>query len=285
MARVRTADARAHAFHEAPLVVFTALSVMGAGVGAAHLVGALLGFWSLSVSRPVALLLTTLMAAGFLVSAGHLGRPLRGMRALRRVGTSPLSREVVAVGATVGLGVACVLLPAGADVAPWLGLLLSAASLATLLSLGAVYRLAHQLAWRGPTVMHPLVLGALSGWVVLSVLGGGAVDSGGAVPAWTVLGALLTADVALWLLRVQGWSSARSDAEAHHRWGERSRTPLILGRLLLGTLAPVALLLAGAASWALLSLTLGVLVDRLAFYALALRRSTEAEVARVEALL
>jgi hypothetical protein len=56
-------------------------------------------------------------------------------------------------------------------------------------------------------------------------------------------------------------------------------------RIALGSALPASLLLLDSVGGTLLSLTLGVVVDRLAFYGLAWRWTTEAEVASVEALL
>jgi hypothetical protein len=65
----------------------------------------------------------------------------------------------------------------------------------------------------------------------------------------------------------------------------RLRGLLLGGRLALSTLVSPALLLAGAPVPALLAFSLALLMDRYTFYALAVRLTTESEVARVEALL
>ncbi len=272
-------------FHEGPLVLFTALATMGGGVGAAWLLGIVVGAAGPAFPRPAAFLLSALFGAALLASLGHLGRPFRGPLALRRLGRSPLSREVAAVGAVVGGGVVAAALPMGSPWAGWVGGFVVVASLAALLSIGLVYRLPHQFAWRGAAVFQPLAQGTLWGWVaLLGVPRLAPALAPDLVPA-AVVGILLVADATLFLLRIPGRRGAPASAAATHPELLRFRRSIVGARLALGSALPAALLLLGAGGWALLSLSLGVVLDRLAFYGLGLRWSTEGEVARVEAFL
>ena len=149
-------------FHELPLVLFTTLGIAGAGVGSAHLlrVGFEAGALALSVREGV--LLSTLLFLGLILSAGHVGKPLRGPLALKGVGRSPLSNEVLALGVTLGMGVLSLGaegLFGGSGFSPdsrlpgAVGLLASLGSVAFLLALGALYDLPGRLTWQGPVVL------------------------------------------------------------------------------------------------------------------------------------
>ena len=146
-------------FHELPLVLFTALSTAGAGVGVSHLGLACLRWSSWVPPMEVLLGFSILLALGFLSSAGHLGRPLRGPLALVRVGKSPLSTEVLLVGIAVATGLLGVVLPSDHGLVPPLSVAAILSSVPLLLVLGLVYNLPNQLTWRGLTPAQPFVLG------------------------------------------------------------------------------------------------------------------------------
>jgi anaerobic dimethyl sulfoxide reductase subunit C len=127
-------------FHEWPLVVFTTLAVMGAGLLTAPLIAAIVGP-SAAAASPVVLAGTALLAAGLLVSLAHLGQPQRSPMALARVGRSRLSNEVLLASATLAAGIVAVVLP---YVSPVTTLLPSFCAVAFLVSLGRVYALSGQ---------------------------------------------------------------------------------------------------------------------------------------------
>jgi DMSO reductase anchor subunit len=281
----RAAASREKEFHEAPLVGFTALATMGCGVGAAHLLAVLIGAASLGLQRPTAILLTGVLAAALLLSLGHLGRPYRSPLALRGVGRSPLSHEVVALGAALGGGLAVAVLPPSSSLAGWASGWTSLASLAVLLSIGLVYRLTHQYAWRGAAQVQPLVQGTLWGWVGLEVGVGSPMDPSAEAAVHAATWILLAADAALFISRMVSARTAPRGAEPVHPGLYRRGRQVLWMRVVMGIALPAALLLLDAVGGVLLSLTLGVVLDRLAFYGLARRWTTEAEVASVEALL
>ena len=290
-------------FHEGPLVVFTALTVAGGGVGWAFLFRGLLGggargpgTWEAPWLLPptAALLMAGLLAVGMAVSLLHLGRPARGLLAVGKTGSSPLSNEVVLVGAAGLLALVRGLAPLGEWPALVLSILIGAISFLLLLALGRVYRLPGQEAWRGPALLQPLVLGTLWGGLALGFLArapGFPVAGPPGEPAVglapVVLLALLLVDGGLLGLRIRGLEATVREAEPAHPRIFRARGPWLAVRLVFVPLLPlisVSLDPAGG-SLPLASLSVGILLDRWLFYGLALRRTTEAEVDRVDALL
>ncbi|MFO8174314.1 MAG: hypothetical protein ACQET1_07305 [Gemmatimonadota bacterium] len=266
-------------FHEIPLVLFSALATAGGGVGAAHMVAGFLGgSWALSDAR--ALLLSGLLLLAAVLSLGHLGRPGRGPLALLGLGRSPLSNEIGALGLALALGASSLVLPWG----PWtpvIGFLASLASAFFLLTLGWVYVLPGQVAWGRLGAASPLVLGFTWGLLLDAGLPGGIPASTWPLTFWPAL--LL--DGVLTGVRWLSLERAAPGADiAHPRIFPRRR--ILLGsRLALTTLAAPAALLAGAWPLGVLFFAGALLLDRLGFYALALRRTTESEVRRVESLL
>jgi anaerobic dimethyl sulfoxide reductase subunit C (anchor subunit) len=144
-----------------PLVAFTALSPIAIG-GLAGLVAVRenprIGVdWSAMAVLGIALL-------ALLSSALHLGRPLRAYRAMARVSTSWLSREVVLFGVFVLL-LAAYAAPIHASA--WdesrglLGVLASVVGGLSLWATGEVYRLPSRPAWNHWRTIASLILGAL----------------------------------------------------------------------------------------------------------------------------
>jgi len=268
-------------FHEPPLVLFTALATAGAGVGAAHLCLAFLGWAPWVPPAGLMTLIGVLLAVGLLFSVGHLGRPLRSPLALFRVGRSPLSNEVLVLGVTLASSLVAVLLPAGHPLVAPLSVTVLVTSLLTLLALGLVYRLPGQLTWAGPVLIHPLVLGIAFGLTVLL----------GDLPTGTrARGELLI----LVFLLVDGllvWERTRRIGGALRRG--LPAQPSVMGqrgaaftfRILLGILLPAFALLWGRWELAGLCLFLNLFLDRFLFYGFVVRDDTESEVMRVEAAL
>lgn len=269
---------RREAFHETPLVLFSALATAGAGVGATHLVAGFLGAgWALPDTR--ASILSGLLLLAAVASAGHLGRPARGPMALLGLGRSPLSNEVGALGLALVLAASTLVLPPG-PWTPFLGFTASLASVFFLLALGGVYVLPGQVAWRGFGAMSPLVMGFT--WGVLLDLG---LPGGFPPPGGTMLWMAILADALLtggrWR-RMERWASR---AQTAHPGAFRHRRVLMVIRMILATLATPVALRMGEWIPAVALFSLAILLDRLSFYALALRQTTESEVRRVESLL
>ena len=269
------------AFHELPLVGFTTLATAGAGVGSAHLLFALFDGISLAAPQASTGLAAALLLAGMLLSGGHLGKPLRAPMALRRAGRSPLSNEVLVVGGTCAAAALCASLPPGSIIQPWVALAFGLGGVLTLLSLGWVYRLKGQLAWGGSAPLHPLVLGTAVGSLLYS-LTGGASQTG---PLEAVLVPLLLMDLLL------AWASVRRRSRAVDRgnpvhpdlWTRRRW--LVAARIVAAFPFTIIALLMDRPAAALLSLSLALVLDRVAFYGLAVRWTTISQLARVEELV
>jgi anaerobic dimethyl sulfoxide reductase subunit C (anchor subunit) len=270
--------------HEWPLVVFTTLAIMGAGLLTAPLLAWSVGQASLpaDLARAAAsrLLLpgTTLLAAGLLVSLAHLGQPRRAPLALAQAGRSRLSNEIVLASITLAAGAFASAFPYRSPVT---ALLPSIAAMAFLVSLGLVYALPGQLAWRGAVIASPLMLGLGFGIVALGSLSSwnpalAGSPTNGLVGIATIASIALAADVGLLLMR--SVRVVRHTAAPSYSW-------LLAARFLLVDVLPLGLLLAGLPRGAAGFLGLGILVDRLAFYLFAVHQTTEAEIARVEAVI
>ncbi len=264
----------ARQFHESPLVLFTTLVVIGAGLLAGHFTAWALAAASWTPNRWCAGTAVVLIASGIFLSLLHLGRPSRLAYALRRIGRSPLSTEVILAFLTLVPAAAALLLPALQGTLLW-GIA-AAASPGLLLALGWVYRLPGQLSWKGPALLAPLLLG-----LVIGLLAQAATNPGGARLMFAAL-LFLAADAAGFAIR---WKTIQWDAsvgEPVHPSLFGTRRRILILRFLDVTLIPLVLMLAQLPVPALGVLGLGVLVDRFAFYALALRRTPEAEISRIE---
>jgi DMSO reductase anchor subunit len=279
---MKRSDSRSEGgFHELPLVLFTALTISGAGLAAAWLAVGLIGWVPLVPPDRVLILITALLGVGFLVSAGHLGRRLRGHLALVRVGRSPLSNEVLLVGLALLVGGAGI----GLAEDPVLYGPISVAGLVfsflLLPALGFVYKLPGQLSWVGPSLIQPLVLGLGIGLTfLLRELPPGALARGELM----ILVVFLVDGLLVWERTRRIGVAVKRGLPVHPKL-YRQRVALLSLRLLLGILIPASALLWGWRELAILSLSLNLLLDRVLFYGFAIRESTEAGLMRVNAVL
>ncbi len=162
-----------------------------------------------------------------------------------------------------------------------LSFLTSLVSVMLLLVLGGVYVVPGQVAWQGLAAVSPLVMGMAWGLLLNGFMGRGTADT----LVWLTLWIGLVLDGLVFLRRWRTLERIAPGSEVSHPLLFRRRRVILALRLLLSPLAvPVAL---GAGMWleALFLFSLALLVDRFGFYALALRKTTESEVARVEALI
>jgi DMSO reductase anchor subunit len=266
----------ADAFHEWPLVAFTTLAIMGAGLLATPLV-AWLAAGSTAPAAGAVRLGVLLLGAGLAVSTAHLGRPFRAPLAMVGIGRSRLSAEVVVAGIALLLGVVTAML---AQAAPVLGVTTAAAALAFLVALGLVYSLPGQQTWRGAAAWMPLSGGLLFSAIALAVT---REEIGTAPGAATAV--LLACDTALLVLRYRSLERPQERLAPSHPQIFARRRPMLAARFLLVDILPACGLLAGVPSIAAGLLGLGILVDRVTFYGFASQHTTEAEVERVEALM
>jgi DMSO reductase anchor subunit len=262
-------------FHEGPLVLFSALATAGAGILAAWPLSRATGL--VGSTRTSAMVAAALLAAAMAVSLAHLGRRSRFHLALSRGGGSPLSNEVIL--ATVTLA-STLPLALGSDgiASTWWSALGAAISCAFLVSIGLVYRLPATTTWAEVTPIAPLVSGVLLGllWHLATA------DAWGLRFTWPAL-LVVVADTALLAARarIDRRALGRAAHPAIHAW----RNPLLAARFLLVDAGAVLFLQRGSPEMALISTALGLLVDRFAFYGLAVTRTIESEIERVEAVM
>jgi formate dehydrogenase iron-sulfur subunit len=194
-----------------PLVGFTSLSPIAIG-GLAGLL-AVRGTPSMGVDwSAIALLGIALLALG--ASSLHLGRPFRAYRAMARLSTSWLSREVVLFAVFVLL-LAAYALPV--HTGGWdenrglLGLLATIVGWLSLWATGEVYRLPSHPAWNSWRTIASLVLGALGPGLLLGVfvgrLGGPGGGGDGLAPVTVAAAAALLLGAAI------SWLRSRRPAE------------------------------------------------------------------------
>jgi DMSO reductase anchor subunit len=262
-------------FHEWPLVLFSALAMAGAGILAA---------WPLSEATGIAggtrmnaVVATALLAIAMAVSIAHLGRWHRFPLALGRSGRSPLSTEVLAAAATLASVLPLAFGVGGMAPAWWSGFV-AAVSCLFLVSLGLVYRLPASTSWTGLVPIGPLVSGLLFG--VLWRLS--AVDAWGLRFTWPAL-LLVGLDAAV--LGARARAVAQAAGQPAHPAIHTARHLLLVARFLLFDAGVVLFVQRGAPQAALLAAALGLLLDRYAFYGLAVTRTIESEIDAVEAVL
>jgi hypothetical protein len=213
-------------YREWPLVVFTTLAIMGAGLLATPL-----AVWLVTgTTAPAAGAVrwgALLLGAGLAVSTAHLGRPFRAPLASVGIGRSRLSAEVVVAAVALILGIVTALLPDGSEL---LGFATAAAALAFLVALGLVYALPGQQTWRGAPVWMPLTESLGFSLVALS-----AMWSGRPGPIGVAAVGILAADAALLTVRRMsltgteipvGLRAPRSDPRLAPR--PRRRPPAVL---------------------------------------------------------
>ena len=268
-------------FHEMPLVLFTALAMTAGGIGVGRLALAGLGVGAWGATSAEAAAVGGLLALGIAFSTFHLGRPSRAGLAVRGAGRSPLSNEVLLVGATMVAGVAAVVFPEGNPLAALAGILVPVLSALVLITLGLVYRLPGQLAWSTMAAFTPLVLGTVFGLVLH--WGWGTWEGGGTV--LVVLVAFWVLDLLLALARGIGLEKAEKLGEPTYSDFFLYRHAFLGARFAFVDILPPLALFLGWVPLAVPLLGVGLLLDRLAFYGLAVERTTESEVGRVEAVI
>ena len=254
------------------LVAFTTLAIAGAGLVAAsayfELVHGLTAAPAIGAGA-------SLLAAGLIVSFAHLGQKQRALLATRGVGRSALSNEALVAGLALagavvaaGVGMAGAPSPVATGAAGML-------NVALLVSIGLVYRIRGQRTWQGFAVVTPLTAGLAFGAI--------AVQSTAAEDGVFQVTLLVIAIDAL--LFSQRWrevvSIPFSEAMLADRWHVR-RTQLLAARLFLLDVVPFFMLAVSPAPFAIVLAAIGLTLDRIGFYALALQRTTEHEVAAVE---
>jgi len=259
----------------APLVWFTTLAIAGAGmiaVAAWHLPDALAG------ARVGLLAGSAALGASLLVSTFHLGRRWRAPFAIRGVGRSSLSQEVLLAVMTLAAGLGLIVWYPQVVREPWLRMPAGTITLLCLLSIGRVYQLGGQQSWRGSTVLLPLTTGLVIGDLFLWAAG----DSAFERPLMSLW--LISLDAVVFGVRWRMLIRRSFDTKlARRETGLIHR--LSATRLLLLDIMPLAFLSIDAAPFAFVAGAVGLVFDRWLFYELADQHTTEAEIARVEAII
>ncbi len=236
------------------LVAFTTLAPLS--------VGGLVGLLLLPSQGPAAalnlggviLLVVGVLALG--ASFLHLGRPFRAYRAIVRLGTSWLSREVVLFGLfLLGLALFCI----AGQAQTLVGWVAAALGLIALLSTGGVYHLESRPAWNHWGTTINFAVGGLSAGVLLGLFVASLVGSVSGAGAATVVAALC-----LVLSVLISWT--RSSIAA-----KQKDAPAGLGRWTLAVRvvgAILALVLAVVGAWAVawIPAALAELADRISFF-------------------
>jgi len=261
-----------------PLVIFTSLGMMGAGI-----MGALPLLWitARSVIWPgneIMLGSLALLGGGLIFSLRHLGRRTRMPYALTGILRSPLSIEVFLV--TVLLASLAGSLIAGPAIAAIARPTAVVTSLLLLPAIGIVYRLGGQMTWRGAAVPAPLVIGLL--WGVLLHASAGTVPVEGVS---SLLYLLIAIDIVLTEARWKTIERMRSVGATRNPNAITWRRSHLLVRIVIVDLLGAGCFLLRIPTIALICVTAGVLIDRYSFYALGIQRTTGAEVTRVEGII
>ncbi len=257
-----------------PLVVFTSLAMAGAGTLAAWAWAVRAGaVWPAVPWAGVALL-----AAGLATSSWHLGRRDRAHFAARGLGRSPISHEGALGVLTVAAGFVTAVGLAGA----WAGGALSAATgllaAAFLLSVGLVYHVGGQLTWTGFAAATPLTAGLAFGAILID-------STAGANGPATITLAAIGIDAFVYSQRWRRVAQVAIDHASALPPAFDRRHELLAARFLLVNALPCISLFVWPTPLSAAIAGAGLVVDRIAFYGLALQHRTEVEIRRVEALL
>jgi len=266
-------------FHEGPLVAFTSAAIMGAGTAAGRLALSLAGLMPESPSRWSAALVAGFIGAGLVISLLHLGRKSRMFHVLRRAGRSALSSEVLLAGIAAAGAAAVFSLPLPPSAASLLWNLVSFSSVGLLVLIGLVYRLPGRPSWGGAAILSPVLLGTGFGILVQALVEH-------PQSAFTpIAAALIAVETTLYVWRLAAVGAGKSGGSAEYPElfaASQVIVPVRVGLMLMSQIFALLLVESGVAAMTLL---VGIVVDRFAFYALALRRTTESEVARIEAII
>ncbi len=262
-------------FPEWPLAGFTALAIGGAGITAALQPLALAGFIPADEARWFLLAGGLLTTAGLLVAFAHLGRRGRAARAVAGTGHSALSQEVI-LGSLAAVSSLAAAFPSPA--APWLAMLAGLASILFLGAIGLVYRLPAQTGWSGAASATPLTAGLASGALVLA-------GAAGAPPLRVFASVLVLVDLVAFGVRWAGAARLLPGTAPRYPAAFAWRHLLLAARAAALDLLGLFLVFLHEPRAAIVAVAVGLLLDRLAFSALATGWSMEAEIARVEQIL
>jgi DMSO reductase anchor subunit len=258
-----------------PLVAFTSLAIAGAGVIVA---AAYLEVVHHHLFPPALVAGVLLQALGLAVSIGHLGQKRRAALAMRGVGRSALSNEVLFAPVALACGALLTGMTVWGRPGTTAALIAGVVTALFLLSIGLVYRVGGQKTWQGCSAFTPLTGGCAFGAVAIQ-----SVSGGGGVLGMVLL--LVVIDSAVFAQRWREVAAIRIPAASLTGSGMSHRGRLLGARFVLLDVLPLFLLLAWPTPLAAVVAAAGLLMDRVGFYALAVQHTTEHEVAAVEDLM
>lgn len=256
-----------------PLAWFTSLAIAGAGA----IVSGAVGLYAADASRLALIAGVVLLAAGLVISVGHLGRRERAPYAARGMAHSPISREAMLGGLTVVLAVLALAIP-GIASSQWMRWGAAVAAGGFLVSVGLVYRIGGHLTWTGASAITPLTAGLAFGTVFADSL-----PPSHAVSTVTI--AALALDTLIFSRRWRQVLQVAVDHPSTLGAGFDRRHEWLAGRFFLLDVVPCVLLFLWPGPLAAACAGAGVIVDRAGFYALAFQHRTEAEIGRVERVM
>lgn len=261
-----------------PLVLFSSFAMMGAGsVGALPLLW-LAGGGVRWPGEAMAVTAISLLACGLLLSLSHLGRKRRMPLAILGLYRSPLSLEVGLVGVTIAALSGVLLFGSHSALLFWLIAVI--VSLLLLIVIGLVYRLKGQATWRGVAIVTPLTTGLLWGLLLHATFTTISMEM-----FRPIVYLFIALDFAVTVLRWNTIERRGSTGEARNQAAFARRRVLFIVRSMTIDLFGVGALLLFGPAVALISVSVGVLIDRYSFYALGVQLTTEAEVARIESII
>ena len=258
-----------------PLVAFTSFAIAGAGLIVA---AASLEVVHHHLFPPALVAGVLLQALGLAVSLGHLGQKRRAALAMRGVGRSALSNEVLLAPVALACGALLTGMIVWGRQGTTAALIAGVVNAAFLVSIGLVYRVGGQQTWRGASVLTPLTGGSAFGAIAIQ-----AFSVAGGILSMVLL--LVALDAAVFVQRWREVAAIRIPAASLTGSGMSHRGQLLGARFVLLDVLPFVLLLAWPTPLAAAIAATGLLVDRVGFYALALQRTTEHELAEVEEIL
>ncbi len=258
-----------------PLVAFTSLAIAGAGLIVA---AACLEIANHHAFPPAIIAGVLLQALGLAVSLAHLGQKRRVALAVRGAGRSALSNEVLMAPHALAWGALVAGMTAWGRPSPTVAIIAGFVNAAFLVSIGFVYRLRGQETWRGTSVLTPLTGGSAFGAIAIQALA----VTGGALNSVLLLVAL---DAVVFGQRWREVAAIRIPAARLADSGLAHRDRLLGARFFLLDILPCFFVLVWPTPIVAGIAAAGLVVDRMAFYALGLQRTTEHEIAEVEEVL
>ncbi|UJF18418.1 dimethyl sulfoxide reductase anchor subunit [Vibrio sp. SS-MA-C1-2] len=151
--------------HELPLVFLTVLAQSAVGIALFATLALFIGKVNDKQYKTLTIIALVVMAFGGIASLFHLGQPLRAINALSRIGSSPMSNEIIMVivfGSALFLTCVSTVLNKSASLVKLLGLITSIVGFALLLVIPSIYELSTIPQWNSPLTPIQMILTAFT---------------------------------------------------------------------------------------------------------------------------